>query len=86
VRRNGGHNFLGDRFTLGSIQPILLSSSEGGMSVRGAAGEKLQELQEEEEEKEKEEVSNRHLPQLLCRCQATQCTLLLHHLPPFCNL
>jgi hypothetical protein len=58
------------------------------MSKRGAAGKEVQELQEEEEE---EEVSNRHLTQLLCRCQATQCTLLLHHLPPSsfsscCNL
>jgi len=54
------------------------------MSMRGAAGKELQELQKEEEEvqKEEEEVSNRHLTQLLCRCQATQCTLLLHHLPP----
>merc|ERR1719295_1631477 len=40
----------------------------------GVAGMELQELELE--------VSNRHLTRPLCRCQATQCTLLLHHLPP----
>ena len=41
------------------------------MSVMGAAGMELQEEEELQELQKEKEVSNRHLTQLLCRCQAT---------------
>jgi len=41
------------------------------MSVMGAAGTEMQEEEELQELQKEEEVSNRHLTQLLCRCQAT---------------
>jgi len=41
------------------------------MSVMGAAGIELQEEEELQELQKEKKVSNRHLTQLLCRCQAT---------------